>query len=67
VPKCLGANGDDTPDGTGSSVRSTRAATEGFLNQLRQAVWSVNPSLSVTPRTMRDVYDHSLARTSFTS
>jgi predicted permease len=47
-------------------VRSTRAGTEGFLNQVRQAVWSVNPSLSVAPRTMRDVYDHSLARTSFT-
>ena len=47
-------------------VRSTRAGTEGFLNQLRQAVWSVNPSLSVTPRTMREVYDRSLARTSFT-
>jgi predicted permease len=47
-------------------VRSTRAGTEGVLNQVRQAVWSVNPSLSVAPRTMRDVYDHSLARTSFT-
>jgi predicted permease len=47
-------------------VRSTRAGTEGFLNQLRQAVWSVNSSLSVTPRTMREVYDRSLARTSFT-
>ena len=46
-------------------VRSTRAGTEGFLNQLRQAVWSVNPSLSLTPRTMREVYDRSLARTSF--
>src|SRR6185503_8084944 len=40
--------------------------TEGFLNELRQAVWSVNPTLPVSPRTMRDVYDQSLARTSFT-
>jgi len=47
-------------------VRSTRAATEGFLNQLRQAVWSVDSSQPVTPRTMREVYDRSLARTSFT-
>ena len=47
-------------------VRSTRAGTEGFLKQLRQAVWSVDSSQSVTLRTMRDVYDHSLARTSFT-
>jgi ABC-type antimicrobial peptide transport system permease subunit len=47
-------------------VRSERAGTEGFLNQVRQAVWSVNSNLPASPRTMRDVYDQSLARTSFT-
>ena len=47
-------------------VRSERTGTEGFLNQVRQAVWSVNPSLPVAPQTMREVYDQSLARTSFT-
>jgi len=47
-------------------VRSTRAGTEGFLSQLRQAVWSVDASQPVSPRTMREVYDRSLARTSFT-
>jgi predicted permease len=47
-------------------VRSERTGTEGFLSQVRQAVWSVNASLPVSPRTMRDVYDQSLARTSFT-
>ena len=47
-------------------VRSERAGTEGLLNQLRQAVWSVNPSLPVSPRSMREVYDRSLVRTSFT-
>jgi len=47
-------------------VRSQRAGTEGFLNQFRQAVWSVNPSLPVSLETMREVYDRSLARTSFT-
>ena len=47
-------------------VRSERVGTEGFLNDLRQAVWSVNADLPVSPRTMRDVYDQSLARTSFT-
>jgi predicted permease len=47
-------------------VRSDRTGTEGFLNQLRQAVWSVNSSLPVSPQTMREVYDRSLARTSFT-
>src|SRR5215210_984175 len=47
-------------------VRSDRTSTPGFLNQIRQAVWSVNPSLPASPRTMREVYDQSLARTSFT-
>jgi predicted permease len=47
-------------------VRSDRTSTPAFLNQIRQAVWSVNPSLPASPRTMAEVYDHSLARTSFT-
>jgi predicted permease len=47
-------------------VRSERAGTEGFLNQVRQAVWSVNASLPVSPGTMQEVYDRSLATTSFT-
>jgi predicted permease len=48
-------------------VRSDRTGTEGFLNQVRQAVWSVNSSLPVASvRTMQEVYGQSLARTSFT-
>jgi putative ABC transport system permease protein len=47
-------------------VRSERTGTEGFLNQVRQAVWSVNSGLPASGRTMREVYDQSLARTSFT-
>jgi predicted permease len=48
-------------------VRSDRAGTESFLNQVRQAVWSVNASLPVASvRTMQEVYGESLARTSFT-
>jgi ABC-type antimicrobial peptide transport system permease subunit len=47
-------------------IRSERAGTEAFLNQVRQAVWSINPSLPVSSRTMQVVYDHSLAATSFT-
>jgi predicted permease len=47
-------------------VRSERTGTEAFLNEMRQAVWSVAPTLPVAPRTMRDVYDRSLERTSFT-
>lgn len=48
-------------------ARSDRAGTESFVNQIRQAVWSVNPSLPVASvLTMREIYDRSLARTSFT-
>src|SRR5581483_3182681 len=48
-------------------IRSHRAGTESFLNQVRQAVWSVNASLPLASvRTMKDIYDESLATTSFT-
>jgi len=48
-------------------IRSERAGTESFLNQVRQAVWSVNSNLPVASvRTMQEVYGESLARTSFT-
>jgi ABC-type antimicrobial peptide transport system permease subunit len=49
------------------AVRSDRAGTEGFLNEVRDAVWSVNSNLPLASvRTMRNVYDKSVARTSFT-
>ena len=49
------------------AIRSDRAGTEGFLNQVRQAVWSVNSSLPLASiRTMQEIYSQSLARTSFT-
>ena len=61
-----GARGPNTIRQVTFVVRSDRAGTEGLLRQVREAVWSVNSSLSVSPRTMREVYDQSLARTSFT-
>jgi ABC-type antimicrobial peptide transport system permease subunit len=49
------------------AIRSDRAGTEGFLNEIRQAVWSVNANLPVaSERTMQEIYGQSLARTSFT-
>ncbi len=49
------------------AMRSERAGTEAFLNEVRQAVWSVNSNLAVASvRTMQAVYGKSLARTSFT-
>ena len=48
-------------------IRSDRAGTQSFLNEVRQAVWSVNSNLPVASvRTMEDVYGKSVARTSFT-
>jgi predicted permease len=47
-------------------IRSSRAGSQGFLDQVRRAVWSVNPALPVASvRTMQDIYDISLQRTSF--
>ncbi|HEX7138282.1 MAG TPA: FtsX-like permease family protein, partial [Vicinamibacterales bacterium] len=47
-------------------IRSPRAGTDGFLREVQSAVWSINGSLSVASvRTMQDLYDRSLARTSF--
>jgi predicted permease len=49
------------------AIRTERAGTSSFVNETRQAVWSVNPSLPVfLVRTMQDLYADSLARTSFT-
>jgi predicted permease len=48
-------------------IRSERAGTESFLNEVRAAVWSVNSELPLASvRTMQEVYDRSVARTSFT-
>lgn len=48
-------------------IRSERAGTESFLNEVRAAVWSVNSNLPVASvRTMQEVYDKSVAQTSFT-
>jgi ABC-type antimicrobial peptide transport system permease subunit len=47
-------------------VRSPRTGSEGFLNEIRQAIWSVNPDLPLASvRTMEDLYSRSMARTSF--
>ncbi len=48
-------------------IRSNRAGTQNFINQVQQTVWSANSNLALASvRTMQDVYDQSMARTSFT-
>jgi len=47
-------------------IRSERAGTESLLSDVRQAVWSINANLPVfLVSTMKELYDRSLARTSF--
>ena len=47
-------------------VRSSRTGSSGFVQDVSRAIWSVNADLPVANvRTMREVYDKSLARTSF--
>ena len=49
------------------ALRSSRAGTQTFINEMQQAVWSVNANLPVASiSTMQDIYSESLARTSFT-
>jgi len=49
------------------ALRSDRAGTASYANEIRQAIWSWNSNLPVTGmRTMQEIYDRSLARTSFT-
>jgi predicted permease len=48
-------------------IRSERAGTAGFVEELRRAVWSVDGSLSLSRiQTLAEVYERSMARTSMT-
>ncbi len=49
------------------AIRSSRAGSDGFLKEIRHAVWSVNPDVPLAGvRTMEQVYRGSMARSSFT-
>ncbi len=49
------------------AVRGSRAGSESFLEQARQAVWSIDSDLPIARvRTMEKVYGESMARSSFT-
>ena len=49
------------------ALRSGRAGTQTFINEMQQAVWSVNANLPVAAiSTMQEIYSQSMARTSFT-
>jgi predicted permease len=47
-------------------VRSRRVGSPGFLRELQQAVWSVNPNVPLgNVRTLDEIQAHSMAQTSF--
>jgi putative ABC transport system permease protein len=49
------------------AIRSPRTGSSAFLDEIRKAIWSVNRNLPVAEvRTVREIYDRSMARTSFT-
>jgi len=49
------------------SLRSPRAGSESLMNEVRRAVWSVDPNLPLADvRTLDYLYRKSMARTSFT-
>jgi predicted permease len=48
-------------------VRSSRVGIPTFLGEVRKAVWSVNPNLSLeAEQTLGEMYQHSMARTTLT-
>jgi putative ABC transport system permease protein len=48
------------------AVRSTRVGTPGFVRELEQAVWSVNPNLPLaTVQTLSEIQEDSMTQTSF--
>ena len=48
------------------AIRSSRLQSPGFLAEVQQAVWSVNPNLPLARvRTLQQIYDESMAQTSF--
>ncbi len=53
--------------GVGFVIRSRRAGSQAFINELQQKVWSVNPDVPLAEMTTLDtLYTKSMARTSFT-
>ena len=48
------------------AVRSSRVGSQGFMREIRQAVWAVNPNLPLaTVQTLEEIQARSMARTSF--
>lgn len=57
----------DTPRQISFAIRTDRAGTEGFINEVQNAIWSVNRNVPLASiRTLKNLLGESLAATSFT-
>jgi predicted permease len=53
--------------GIGYAIRTSRLNDPSFMSEVQKAVWSVNSNLPLARiRTLQDMYDESMAQTSFT-
>ena len=53
--------------GQSFAIRNSRTNSSSFLAEIRRAVWSVNANVPIADvRSVKEIYDRSLARTSFT-
>src|SRR5258706_116711 len=49
------------------AIRSPRTGSESFLKEIREAIWSVNGNLPLADvKSLQEIYQRSMARTSFT-
>ncbi len=63
----FGGQKENLRRGVAFAIRSPRAGSEAFLNELRQTVWSVDPNIPLANvHTVGYFYTRSMARTSFT-
>ena len=57
----------DVNRGEAYVIRSPRAGSQAFMNEVQQQVWSVNSTMPLAdPKTVGELYTKSMARTSFT-
>jgi putative ABC transport system permease protein len=58
---------DDISRGIAFAVRTERAGTESLVNEIERAVWSVDRNVPIASvRTLRDMWEQTLASASFT-
>lgn len=62
-----GSNEDHVQRTLGYAIRSRRTGNPAFFKEVQQAVWSVSPNLPLARvRTLQQILDESMTRTSFT-